>query len=73
MSLNIVAIALAVLVGLIGLLVAALNFYASAQAERHHLRSYIPNPHWQAEAGIDLISGIVLAVAGAILVAALLR
>ncbi len=67
------AIALAVLAGLIGLLVAGLNFYASARAERHHLRSYVANPHWQAEAGIDLISGVVLAVAAVILVAALLR
>lgn len=60
-------------VGGVGVIAVALNFYASAQAERRHLRSYTPNPHWQSEAAIDLIAGIVIAVAAVIVLASLVH
>lgn len=64
---------LATLVGAVGFIVAALNLFASAQAERRQLRSYSPNPHWQSEAVIDFIAGVVIAVAAVILIASLLH
>jgi hypothetical protein len=67
------AVTFAFIAGAIGLIVVCLNFYAAAQAERRHLRSCIPNPHWQAEAAIDLVVGVVVAVAAAVLIAVLLR
>lgn len=60
-------------VGVVGLVAVALNFHASAQAERRHLRSYTPNPHWQSEAAIDLIAGVVIAIAAVIVIASLLH
>jgi uncharacterized membrane protein YidH (DUF202 family) len=68
-----IALTLAVLAGALGLAGVCLNFYAAAQAERRHLRSYVPKPHWQAEAAIDMVIGVVLAVAAVVLIAALLR
>ena len=63
----------ALLVAAIGLCAVGLNFYTSAQAERRHLHSYIPNPHWQSEAAIDLVAGIVIAVAAVIVIASVLH
>lgn len=63
----------AIVVAVIGLCAVGLNFYTSAQAERRHLHTYIPNPHWQSEAAIDLLAGIVIAVAGVIVIASVLH
>lgn len=62
-----------IVVGVLGLVAVGLNFYTSAQAERRHLRSFIPNPHWQSEAAIDLVAGIAIAVAAVIVIASLLH
>jgi uncharacterized membrane protein YidH (DUF202 family) len=67
------AVTLAVVAGAVGLVVVALNFYVAAQAERRHVGSEIPHPHWEAEVAIDVITGVVLAVAAVVLIAALLR
>ena len=67
------SIAAAVAIAAIGLAAVALNFYTSAQAERHHLHSYTSHPHWQAEAAIDLVAGIVIAVAAVMVIASVLR
>ncbi|MGH7485396.1 MAG: hypothetical protein ACREMY_07290 [bacterium] len=63
----------AVAVGVIGLIAVALNFYAAAQAERRHLHSSTPNPHWQSEAAVDLVAGVVVAVAAVVVIASLLH
>lgn len=70
---NVPAIAVATGVAIVGLAVVAGNFFASAQAERRQLRSDLPNPHWRAEAAIDLFSGLVLAFAAVVIIAAVLH
>ena len=64
---------IAVGVAVLGLIAVGLNFYTSAQAERRHLRSYVPNPHWQSETAIDLVAGIAIAVAAVIVIASVLH
>lgn len=63
----------AIVVAVLGVIAVGLNFYTSAQAERRHLHSYVPNPHWQSEAAIDLVAGIAIAVAVVIVIASLLH
>ncbi|MGH7777679.1 MAG: hypothetical protein ACREPI_10965 [Candidatus Dormibacterales bacterium] len=63
----------AALVAIAATAVVALNFYASARAERRHLPPGAHSPHWQEEAGIDLIAGLAVAVAAVVLIAAVLR
>jgi uncharacterized membrane protein YidH (DUF202 family) len=63
----------AAVVAVAGLMAVALNFYTSAQAERRHLRSYTPHPHWQSEVAIDLVAGVVIAIAAVIVIASLLH
>ena len=64
---------IAIAVAVIGLIAVGLNFYTSAQAERRHLHSYVSNPHWQSEAAIDLVAGIVIAVATVVVIASVVR
>jgi hypothetical protein len=67
------SVAIAVGVAAVGLAAVGLNFYTSAQAERRHLQSYTSHPHWQAEAAIDLVAGIVIAIAAVMIIASLLH
>lgn len=64
---------IAIVVAVLGLIAVSLNFYTSTQAGRRHLHSYIPNPHWQSEAAIDLVAGIAIAVAAVIVIASVLH
>jgi uncharacterized membrane protein YidH (DUF202 family) len=60
-------------VAVVGLMAVALNFYTCAQAERRHLRFYTPHQHWQSEVAIDLVAGVVIAIAAVIVIASLLH
>jgi len=67
------SIVIAAAVAVVGLVAVGFNFYTSAQAGRHHLHSYTSHPHWQAEAAIDLVAGIVIAIAAVMIIASLLH
>lgn len=62
---------IAIVVAVLGLIAVGLNF--SAHAERRHLRSYAPNPHWQSEAAIDFVAGIAIAAAAVIVISSVLH